>query len=119
MTKDQVMNVLGEPFETSTSDDHRERWRYCAVHRQDEEVVFLGRTIRRVPYYIVENEVVITFFDGAVEAIYSQEKSLDSNRGYRKKVSVLYGGTAVSYSAKRPEHDLCSLCRRFAEGRLT
>ena len=80
MTKDKILGVLGEPLERSAAEDGREKWRYYAVHRQDEEIVFLGRTIRRVPYYIVENEVIITFYEGVVEDVYSRENNLDPNR---------------------------------------
>jgi outer membrane protein assembly factor BamE (lipoprotein component of BamABCDE complex) len=44
MTSEEVKEILGEPLEVTSLDSSQVRWRYYAVHRQDEEVIFLGRT---------------------------------------------------------------------------
>jgi outer membrane protein assembly factor BamE (lipoprotein component of BamABCDE complex) len=77
MSAEEVKEILGEPLEKTYLDESsQERWRYDALHRQDEEVIFLGRPIRRVPYYIVESEVILLFRNGLLNDIESRERAV-------------------------------------------
>lgn len=77
MSVEEVNDILGEPLEKTYLDESSERWRYYALHRQDEEVTFLGRTVRRIPYYVVESDVILLFSDGLLKDIASRERTVN------------------------------------------